>query len=47
MSLNLLNLKRLLKNKKFKIYDLRNLYDYDEMFKKKFKYFSIGRPTIN
>jgi UDPglucose 6-dehydrogenase len=42
-----LEFKKIIKNKKFKIYDLRNLYDYDEMIKKKFKYFSIGRPTIN
>ena len=41
-----LEFKKIIKNKNFKIYDLRNLYNYDEMIKKKMKYFSIGRPTI-
>ena len=41
-----LEFKKIIKNKSFKIYDLRNLYNYDEMIKKKMKYFSIGRPTI-
>jgi UDPglucose 6-dehydrogenase len=35
------------KNKKFILYDLRNLYDYEEMKKNKIKYFSIGRPVFN
>jgi hypothetical protein len=29
------------------LYDLRNLYDYEEMKKNKIKYFSIGRPVFN
>ncbi len=33
--------------KNFVLYDLRNLYNFDEMRIKKIKYFSIGRPTIN
>ena len=39
-----LDFKKLVKNKKFKVYDLRNLYSSIEMKKKKIKYFSIGRP---
>ena len=42
-----LDFKKLAKNKKFKVYDLRNLYDFNEMLKKKIKYHSIGRPSIN
>ena len=34
-------------NKKFKVYDLRNLYSAEEMKKNKIKYFSVGRPNIN
>jgi UDPglucose 6-dehydrogenase len=42
-----LDFKKLSKSKKTKIYDLRNLYDFAEMRKKKIKYYSIGRPNIN
>ena len=42
-----INFKKINKNKKVKIYDLRNLYDIKEMKRKKIKYFSIGRPSIN
>ena len=42
-----LDFKKLSKGKKTKIYDLRNLYDYTEMRKKKIKYYSVGRPAIN
>ena len=42
-----LDFKRLVRNTKFKIYDLRNLYNFDEMLNKKIKYYSIGRPNIN
>jgi len=41
-----LDFNKLVKNKKFKLYDLRNLYSTEEMKKKKIKYFSIGRPTF-
>ncbi len=34
------------KNKNLKIYDLRNLYDLEQMKDKKIKYYSIGRPEI-
>ena len=37
-----LNFKKLIKNKHFKIYDLRNLYNPVEMLKKKIKYYCIG-----
>ena len=41
-----LDFKRLVKNKNFKVYDLRNLYNQEEMLKNKIKYYSIGRPII-
>ena len=41
-----LDFRKLIKNKKFKIFDLRNLYDFSDMLAKKINYFSIGRPTI-
>ena len=42
-----LNFNKLLKNKKSIVYDLRNLYDVEQMKKKKYRYFSIGRPIIS
>ncbi len=42
-----IDFKKLLKNKNFKIYDLRNLYSPREMLKNKIKYYSIGRPFSN
>jgi UDPglucose 6-dehydrogenase len=42
-----LDFKKITKNKKFKLFDLRNLYSYDEMLRNKIKYYSIGRPDIN
>ena len=39
-----LDFKKIIKNKKFILYDLRNLYSQIEMKKKKIKYFSVGRP---
>ena len=42
-----LNFNILVKSKKFKIYDLRNLYNLSEMLKKKISYYSVGRPNIN
>jgi len=39
-----LDFKKLVKKKKFIIYDLRNLFSLEEMRRKKIKYFSIGRP---
>ena len=41
-----LDFKNLVKNKKFRIYDLRNLDSNEEMKRKKIKYFSIGRSVI-
>ena len=40
-----IDFKKLVKKKNFKIYDLRNLYNTEEMKLNKIKYFSIGRPT--
>ena len=34
-------------NKNLKIYDLRNLYNLDQMKDKKIRYYSVGRPDIN
>ncbi len=42
-----IDFKRIIKNKKFKIYDLRNLYNAEEMKKNNIKYYSVGRPNIN
>ena len=42
-----LDYKNLLKNKKSILYDLRNLYNVDQMKKNKIKYFSIGRSPIS
>jgi len=42
-----LDFNRIVKNKKFILYDLRNLYSFDEMKRKKIKYFSIGRSSSN
>ena len=42
-----IDFKKLNKNKRLKIYDLRNLYNLEEMKNKKIKYFSVGRPNIN
>jgi len=38
-----LDFKKIVKNKKFILFDLRNLYDVEEMKRKRIKYFSIGR----
>ena len=38
-----LDFRKIVKNSKFALYDLRNLYNSNEMIKKKIKYFSIGR----
>ena len=42
-----LDFKKIVKNGKLIIYDLRNLYSAEEMKKNKIKYFSVGRPNIN
>ena len=42
-----LDFNKLTKNKKFILYDLRNLYSPSQMIKNKIKYFSIGRPFKN
>ena len=39
-----IDFKKIVKNKTFKVYDLRNLYNAEEMRRNKIKYFSIGRP---
>ena len=39
----ILDFRKIVKNSKFVLYDLRNLYNPNEMIKKKIKYFSIGR----
>jgi len=42
-----LDFNKLLKNKKFTLYDLRNLYSVEQMKKKNINYFSIGRPSTH
>jgi len=42
-----IDFKKIVKNSKFKVYDLRNLYSAEEMKKNKIKYYSIGKPNIN
>ena len=42
-----IDFKKIVKNNKFKIYDLRNLYSAEEMKKNKIKYYSVGRPNTN
>jgi len=44
---NTLDFNKLVKNKKYKLYDLRNLYNHSEMIKNKIKYYSIGRAVFN
>ena len=38
-----INFKKIVKNKKFKIFDMRNIYSSTKMNKQKIKYFAIGR----
>ena len=42
-----IDFKKINKKRNFKIYDLRNLINLNEMKLKKIKYYSIGRPNIN
>ena len=42
-----IDFKKVIKNKKFKVYDLRNLYSPEEMRRNKIKYYSVGRPNTN
>ena len=42
-----IDFKKVVKNKNFKLYDLRNLYNPEEMRRNKIKYFSVGRPNTN
>ncbi len=39
--------RKFVKKKKFKIYDLRNIYSVEEMKRNNFEYYSVGRPDIN
>ena len=42
-----IDFQKAVKKKKFKIYDLRNIYTRDEMKRNKIKYYSIGRPDVS
>ena len=42
-----IDFKKVVKNTKFKVFDLRNLYSAEEMKKNKIKYYSVGRPDAN
>ena len=39
-----IDFKKIVKKNNFKVYDMRNLYNQDELRKKNVKYFSVGRP---
>ena len=41
-----LEFNKIVKNKNYKIFDLRNLYNYSDMKNKRIKYFSVGRPNV-
>ena len=43
----ILDFKKINKKKNMKIYDLRNLYNLNEMKNQKIKYYSIGRPNLS
>ncbi len=38
-----INFKKIMKNKKFKLFDMRNIYSFERMKRDKINYFSIGR----
>ena len=42
-----LEFNKIVKRKDFKVYDLRNLYNYEYMKSKKIKYYSVGRPDLS
>ena len=42
-----IDFKKVVKNTRFKVFDLRNLYSAEEMKKNKIKYYSVGRPDAN
>ena len=42
-----IDFKKINKNRNLRIYDLRNLYNLEQMKDKKMKYYSVGRPDIN
>ena len=39
-----IDFKKIVKNNRFKVYDLRNLYNPEEMKRNRIKYYSVGRP---
>ena len=42
-----IDFKKIVRNKNFKVYDLRNLYNIDEMRRNKIEYYSVGRPLFS
>ena len=42
----IINFKKIVMNNKFKVYDLRNLYNPKDMKKNNIRYYSVGRPNI-
>ena len=42
-----IDFRKINKNKNLKVYDLRNLYNIDDMSNKKILYYSVGRPNTN
>ena len=43
----IIDFKKISNNRNLKVYDLRNLYNTNDMKRKKIKYYSIGRPNIS
>ena len=41
-----IDFKKINKNKRLKIFDLRNLFNVNEMKSRKIEYYSIGRPSF-
>ena len=41
-----LEFNKIVKKKKFKLFDLRNLYNYEQMKSKKINYYSVGKTSI-
>ena len=41
-----LEFNKIVKKRNFSLFDLRNLYDSNQMKNKKIKYYSVGRPTL-
>ena len=41
-----IDFKKLSRNKRLNIFDLRNLFNFEEMSRNKINYYSVGRPDV-